>query len=288
MKRLLTVAALAALAACSPTAEAPPPAPAAPAVKIYAMDCGRIAFKDVDAFADDGSMKGVAMTLVDPCYLIRHPAGDLLWDTGLPESLADLPNGFTPPDDPSVTVSVPKKLTAYLADLGMTPADIEFVSLSHLHFDHTGNGNLFAASTWIVDKDERDAMFTDAARKSQDFAGYSALENAKTTLIEGDRVHDVFGDGSVVIHQAPGHTPGHTVLLVKTAQAGPVLLTGDLYHLPTSREKRLVPRFNVDRAQTLAAMDKVDAMEKSLGAKVVRQHLPEDFALFPAFPAPME
>ena len=276
------------LIGCSPKADTSSLAPATPAVKLYAINCGQIDLKDADAFADDGSMKNVAQALIDPCYLIRHPSGDLIWDTGVPEALADLPNGLTPPSEPGVHVAVPKKITAYLADLGLTPADIEFVSFSHMHFDHTGNGNVFAASNWIVDKDERDAMFTDAARKGEDFAGYSALETARTTLIEGDATHDVFGDGTVVIHQTPGHTPGHTVLLVKTAGAGNVLLTGDMWHLSVSREKRLVPRFNLDRAMTLASMDKVEALATDSSARIIRQHVPEDFASLPAFPAPLE
>lgn len=288
MRKFLLGVAIIALSACGPKAPAPAPVAAAPVVKIYAMNCGQIDMKDADGFADDGSMKNVAQSLIDPCYLIRHPSGDLVWDTGLPEPLADMPNGLNPPTAPGVHLSVPKKLTAYLADLGLTPADIEFVSFSHMHFDHTGNGNLFAASNWIVDKDERDAMFTDAARKDEDFARYSALENARTTLIEGDATHDVFGDGTVVIYQAPGHTPGHTVLLVKTAKSGAVLLTGDMWHLATSREKRLVPRFNVDRAMTIASMDKVEALSASTGARIVRQHVREDFDSLPVFPAALE
>lgn len=286
MKTLLIGAALAALAACAPKVEAPA-APPAPAVKLYAMNCGQIAYTDVDGFADDGSMKGVAETLIDPCYLIRHPSGDLLWDSGLPEVLADAPDGFSP-KGMSARMTMAKKLTAQLAELGLTPADIEFVSFSHLHADHTGNGNLFAGATWIVDKDERDAMFAPARRTAEDFAYYSALETAKTTLIEGDASHDVFGDGTVVVHQAPGHTPGHTVLLVKTANTGSVLLTGDLWHLAASREKRLVPRFNVDRAQTLASMDKVEALATASGARIIRQHVAADFASLPAFPAALE
>lgn len=286
-KLLLATAAIAVLAACSPKAEAPA-APAAPAVKVYAMNCGQIDMKDADGFADDGSMKNVAQSLIDPCYLIRHPSGDLIWDTGMPGALADMPNGLNPPTAPGVHVSVPKKIPAYLADLGMTPADVEFVSFSHMHFDHTGNGNLFAASNWIVDKDERDAMFTDKAREGEDFAGYKDLEKAKTTLIEGDATHDVFGDGTVVIYQAPGHTPGHTVLLVKTAGAGNVLLTGDMWHLATSREKRLVPRFNVDRAQTIASMDKVEALAAENDARIIRQHVQADFDSLPSFPAALE
>jgi glyoxylase-like metal-dependent hydrolase (beta-lactamase superfamily II) len=157
-----------------------------------------------------------------------------------------------------------------------------------MHFDHTGNGNLFAASTWIVDVDERAAMFSETARAGEDFMAYSQLENAKTETIEGDASHDVFGDGRVVIHQAPGHTPGHTVLLVKTAKAGNVLLAGDLWHLAESRDRRLVPSFNVNRVQTVASMDAVEALAKANDARIVRQHVPEDVAALPAFPKPLE
>ena len=154
------------------------------------------------------------------------------------------------------------------------------------HSDHTGNGNLFAASTWIVDPDERAYIFRAEARAdAQSFNSYNQLENAQTRLIEGDGDYDVFGDGSVTIIQAPGHTPGHTVLLVRLPNAGPVLLTGDMYHLAESRERRTVPRFNTDRAQTLASMDKVERIAAETSARVVRQHVQEDFNALPAFPA---
>jgi N-acyl homoserine lactone hydrolase len=259
----------------------------APAIKLYAMNCGDMEFSDVDLFADDGSMKGVQRAFVDPCYLIRHPDGDLIWDTGVPEGIADMADGLSPKGFP-VHMVVRKKLSDQLGELGLKPADIKYLSFSHLHFDHTGNGNLFAGSTWIVDADERAAMFSDTARKSEEFGGYSQLENAKTELIKGDDSRDVFGDGSVVIYQTPGHTPGHTVLLVKLARSGPILLTGDMWHLRESREKRLVPSFNFNREQTLASMDKVEALARAAGARVVRQHVPEDFAALPTFPTPLE
>lgn len=278
---LVSVFALAAaLAACTPPAQE-----AAPSIELYAMDCGRAAFSDIGVFADDHSFDGQSRELIVPCYLIRHPSGDLIWDTGLPEAIADMPDGLSPPGFPA-RFMVPTKLTAQLAQLDLTPADIEYVSFSHMHSDHTGNGNLFAAATWIVDADERARMF-DAEHRADpaDFNNYNQLENAQTRLIEGDGDYDVFGDGSLTIIQTPGHTPGHTVLLVRLPNAGPVLLTGDMWHLAESRERRTVPTFNTDRAQTLASMDKVERIASETGARVVRQHVAEDFAALPAFPA---
>jgi glyoxylase-like metal-dependent hydrolase (beta-lactamase superfamily II) len=270
---------LLALAACGPSTQTAPPA-----IELYAMDCGRAAFANVDVFADDGSFAGQARTLVDPCYLIRHPDGDLIWDTGFTDAVADMANGV---DIPELGAHVTRaaKLVDELAQLDLTPADIEFVAFSHAHADHTGNGNLFARSTWIVDADERAYMFRPEARAdAQSFNSYNQLENAQTRLIEGDGDYDVFGDRSVTIIQAPGHTPGHTVLLVRLPRAGGVLLTGDMYHLAESRERRTVPRFNTDRAQTLASMDKVEALARDTGARVIRQHVQEDFDSLPRFP----
>jgi glyoxylase-like metal-dependent hydrolase (beta-lactamase superfamily II) len=279
-KLMMSVAALAMLTACG---QAPEPAQA-PAVELYAMDCGHTTFADIGMFADDGSMSGQSRELIVPCYLIRHPNGDLIWDAGFPDAIAAMPGGRMELPQMGATVVMPTTLEAQLTQLNLTPADIEYVSFSHQHGDHTGNGNLFAASTWIVDADERAYMFSDEARGAQSFAGYAQLENAQTQLIEGDADYDVFGDGSVTVIQAPGHTPGHTMLLVRLPNAGPVLLTGDMFHLAESRERHLVPSFNTDRAQTLSSQQRVEQIATETGARVIRQHVEEDFASLPAFP----
>lgn len=281
IKTAFLVAVLAVLAGCTSTP------PRAPAIRLYAMNCGEAHFNDVGRFADDHSLDGQSADSIVPCYLIRHPRGDLIWDTGLPEALADIKGGIAPPGFPA-RFSVPVRLSAQLAQLGLTPADIQYVSLSHGHRDHAGNLNLFVRSTWIVDADERAFMFSPAARAdTQAFSAYSQMENARTVLIEGDGDYDVFGDGTVTIVQAPGHTPGHTILRVNLVHAGTVLLTGDLYNLAVSRERRLVPIDN-NRAQTLASMDKVEALAAKTHARVIRQHVIEDFTALPAFPKALD
>jgi len=279
MLRRATFAALLILtAACDRAADPAPP----PAVELYALECGRASIADADIFADDGSLAGVARELVDPCYLIRHPEGDLLWDAGLPDGLADSEEGVVAGP---FTLRMPARLVDQLAQLNLTPADIEFLSISHSHFDHVGNVGLFASATWIVDADERAWMFREEARADENFALAAPLESVQPHLIEGEGDYDVFGDGSVTIVQAPGHTPGHTVLLVRLPNSGPVLLTGDMYHLRESRERRLVPRFNTNAAQSRASIDKVETLAAETGARVIRQHVAEDFEALPAFPA---
>lgn len=259
---MLAFAAAAGLAAATPAA-------AAPDVKLYALDCGTFSVPDADMFADDGAYKGRKVEMVVPCYLVRHPKGDLVWDTGVPESR--------------------DKLLTQLKALGLEPKDIEYVSISHSHFDHIGNAGLFAASTWIVDPDEKTYAFRpDAQKNAAAFGRYSALETSKTVAVEGEAPHDVFGDGTVQVIPAPGHTPGHSLLLVKLAKAGPVLLTGDLWHLAESRAAKRVPRFNVDRAKTLESYEKAETIAARDKARVVRQHVPEDFTSLPKFPQALD
>lgn len=264
--RLMASAMAAALffgAGAAEAAKAPPKG-----VELYAIECGKFPVPDADMFADDGAYKGVQRTLIVPCYLIRHPKGDLIWDTGIPQSK--------------------QMLLDALKQLDLTPADIEFVSVSHSHFDHIGNAGLFAGSTWVVDPDEKAAAFSEAARKNAaQFAAYSALETSKTRLIEGPTL-DLFGDKTVVIHQTPGHTPGHTILEVKLKDAGTVLLTGDLWHLAESRAAKRVPRFNFNRADTLKSYEATEVLAAKTKARVVREHVIEDFEAMPKFPAPLK
>jgi glyoxylase-like metal-dependent hydrolase (beta-lactamase superfamily II) len=274
-------AAILALGACGASEQAP----GAPNVQLYAMDCGRLSVSDAGMFSDEAAYDGQARELVDPCYLVRHANGDLIWDAGLPDSMLESPEGV---DNGPFHLSVSAGLAAQLAQLGLAPEDIDYLSMSHSHFDHLGNAALFTQANWIVDADEHAYMFRDEARANELFPHYSALETFNTTLIEGDAEHDVFGDGSVVIVQAPGHTPGHTILKLSLANAGTVLLTGDMYHMAESRADRRVPVFNTDRVQTLASMDMIEALAAETNARIVRQHVPEDFAALPTFPAALD
>jgi N-acyl homoserine lactone hydrolase len=243
-------------------------------VRLYALDGGRVLATGADAaeMSDDGAYAGRTLDMPVPCFLVRHPLGDLMWDTGMSRTRTDLGDWATS------GVS----LADQLSTIGLRPADIRFLSVSHGHWDHSGNAGLFAGSTWIVNPLEREIMFNDENRATAAMDDYGALEAAEALLITDD--HDVFGDGSVVIVQAPGHTPGHTVLLVRLAEAGPILLSGDLWHLSESRTSRRVPTFNTDRAQTLASMDRVEALVTANRARVVIQHASEDQASLPRFP----
>ena len=123
-----------------------------------------------------------------------------------------------------------------------------------MHGDHIGQAAQFPNARLIIGKGD----FEQTAGKDDPFGPWRG-QGKPVTLATAD--DDVFGDGSVVALHLPGHTPDHLALLVKLA-SGPVLLTGDLYHSTIAREKRGVPPFNTSREQTLASMDKFEALAK--------------------------
>jgi N-acyl homoserine lactone hydrolase len=246
-----------------PVAAQNPPRPVS-SPRIYVFEHGFIRGFDTQMFnlaRDEVKEPG----LVDVSYLVVHPKGTLQFDSGgIPDS------AFTPDGRPVTQgpMSAAKPLLPQLGAAGYTPSDITYFVLSHYHYDHTANANAFAASTWIVQKAERDAMFGNPPQGSVQPAHYAALKNAKTRILDNEDF-DVFGDGTVRLISAPGHSPGHQVLLVRLAKRGPVMLAGDLYHYPEERAKGRMPTIEFSAQQSGAARAKVEAQT---GAELWIEH----------------
>jgi N-acyl homoserine lactone hydrolase len=214
--------------------------------RLYVIDCGWAHALDQSRWSP-GINAGVPIDLSDNCYFIHHSSeGYLLWDTGITDRLAALPEGQTVPAL-GQTWHRTQTLVAALAAFGVKPADVRYVALSHWHPDHTGNLDEFPDATVIIQKAEWDyAMALPQKPFSPDH---------KSQLIEGDK--DLFGDGSLIILSTPGHTPGHQSLLVHLVRTGDVVLSGDVVHFQSNWDNRRVPDFNYDKAQSSASMEKI-------------------------------
>lgn len=236
------------------------------------LDCGHADFKDMNGFFSDrpGVYPPGPGKVTDSCYVIRHGDQVMVWDTGLP--LATLKQ---PMEQNGMTAALSISLADQLAKGGIKPADVDIVGISHMHGDHTGQAAQFTNAKLVVGK--RD--FEQTAGKDDPFGPWRGA-GKPVELLSGDK--DIFGDGSVIALYLPGHTPDHLALRVNLA-SGSVLLTGDLYHTTIAREKRSLPSFNTSRDETLASMDKFEALAKQTGAKVVIQHEPNDIGKLPAF-----
>jgi len=245
-------------------------------VRLYVFDCGTLHIASTEPLGLKKEEVATADMSV-PCFLVTHPKGTLLWDTGAVPDTGWNPVGHpilqhvALPDFQECDVTLIKSLRAQLAEVGYSPSDITYLALSHYHFDHTANANEFADSIWLVRQVERDAMFAEKSPGLTQPSTYSALRNSKTLILKANE-HDVFGDGTVVIKLAPGHTPGHQVLYLKLAKTGGVLLSGDLYHYPEERVLDRVPTFEFSAEQTRASRVAIDAFLKKTSAQLWIQH----------------
>ena len=242
-QRWIAVGVLGVTLALTTQAQNKPKPPATP--RIYVFENGAIKGLDPALFNfKREELKEV--DFVDASYLIVHPRGVLMFDSGaVPDSQ------FKGDGKPVVegVISATQPLLPQLASTGYGVGDIDYFAMSHYHSDHTANANLFAKATWIVQKAERDFMFGDKPEGIVQPATYDQLRNAKTKLLD-NQDFDVFGDGTVVIMSTPGHTPGHQVLAVKLAKAGTIVLGGDLYHYPEERTTGRTPTFEFNAEQS--------------------------------------
>jgi N-acyl homoserine lactone hydrolase len=249
------------------------PAQTAPVVTLSRMACGtNAAPTDVAArFSDTFTWPSLMVQLTFSCYLVRHGDDYLVWDTGNPVG---------------TTATAPKvSIVDLLKQANVAPAQVKFVAISHYHGDHTGQVGTLPQATLLIGKGDWDALNdpkSAAAASAPLFAPWLS-GGSKVEPQAGDK--DVFGDGSVIMLNTPGHTPGHHSLLVRLKDMGPVLITGDLEHFHENYDSNGVPTFNWDRAASLASIDRFKKIAANLKATVIIQHDARDIGKLPAFPA---
>jgi glyoxylase-like metal-dependent hydrolase (beta-lactamase superfamily II) len=225
------------------------PAHAAGLEKLYILNCGEGIAGDISRWSP-GVNEGKSMPFVDNCYLLKHSSGWMLWDTGLADAIAAMPDGQKPADPKATHWFRPKTLASQLDALGVKPSDIKVVAVSHTHPDHVGNIEMFPRAMLYVQKAEYDWPGANNAPRFK--------PEHPVTKLEGDK--DIFGDGSVTIISTPGHTPGHQSLLVKLPKTGALLLSGDAVHFKSNWDNHGVPAGNTGQEQTKASMQKMAAI----------------------------
>jgi glyoxylase-like metal-dependent hydrolase (beta-lactamase superfamily II) len=277
MQRILSMLALgvcaSALTAVPVLAQGAPAA--APEVTLTRLDCGTpnpptdVALRFTDTYA----YNGLKIQLVYSCYLIKHGDDYMVWDTGHPM------------DAPNVAPKV--SIVDQLGKLELKPENVKFVGISHYHGDHIGQVASFPKSTLLIGKGDWEVL-TDPAKVAQPNANpknFAAWISGRSKVEPVAYDKDVFGDGTVVMLNTPGHTPGHHSLLVRLKEKGPVLLSGDVVHFRENYDSDGVPSFNTHRGDSLASIDRFKKIAANLKATVIIQHDPRDVEKLPAFPA---
>ena len=247
-------------------------------LRLWRLDCGSLWTVNLDELSDTRAYVGQSKLLVGSCYLIQHGEDYLLWDTGLPEEDLGKPLTRGKNDEESLRETIVDQL----ARIGVKPTQVDFVGISHYHFDHIGQAADFPEAKLLIGAQDWDVvMAPDQATRRSRFAPWLG-KDAKIDKVRGDL--DVFGDGSVILLTLPGHTPGHHGLLVNLRRKGPVLLSGDAVHLQENLDSNGVPFFNTDRADSLASMDRFRQLARNLKATVIIQHEERDLPKLPTFP----
>ena len=255
------------------------------AVRLYVLDGGTLTIGDPTVFGLTRDDVPDLTTMPVPAFLVVHPKGALLWDTGLGDQLIGRPSSET--QRGTMRQSVTQPLKGQLDAIGYPPAKIGYLGLSHMHFDHVGNANDYAGATWIVQKAERDSVWGTAPLPAfanpASTAAFARLNNSKSQELAGD--YDVFGDGLVIVKSTPGHTPGHQSLFVKLTGTGPVVLSGDLYHHQAERTLKKMPAREATEGVTAKSRAALEAFISTAGAELWIQHDPATWAQLKKAPA---
>jgi N-acyl homoserine lactone hydrolase len=227
-------------------------------------------------------------TMPCPSFLIEHPRGLVLFDTGVsPIGLANPAEYF--PDlverlgfacDPALGID------AQLRALGVGLDEISYVIASHLHFDHAGGLYLFPGATFIVGKGELGFAYhpDEPSRHRYLVADLAPTRNFRWVEVDSD--FDLFGDGSVRILWSPGHTPGSLALLVRLPQRS-LILTGDTCHYRIEVEHGVADALH-DQALGNASLRRLILMRDAWDARMWVQHDPQDWESWPHAPASIE
>ncbi len=268
MPALLRTLALGLIAAACAAAQAQTP----PEVTLTRLDCGTSgAPVDVgQRFSDTYAFNNLKLVFVFSCYLIKHGDEYMLWDTG---------HGMG-----AGAVAPKVSVVDQLAQLSLKPEQIKFVGISHYHADHTGQAASFPAATLLIGKGDWDVLTAatpNPAANPVPFAPW-IKGGSKVETLPLDK--DVFGDGTVVVLNTPGHTPGHHSLMVRLKDLGDMLISGDLAHFHENYEGFGVPTFNTDRAATVASLERFKKIAANRRATVILQHDARDVGKLPAFP----
>jgi glyoxylase-like metal-dependent hydrolase (beta-lactamase superfamily II) len=240
-------------------------------VAIHALHCGGD-LTDWGIFDPLDERRGEMVYNPYFVYVVKHPEGVVLFDSGAhPELAADPASRMgAGAEEFVVKVGPEDRIERALERIGMEPADVDLVIQSHLHFDHAGGLYAFPGTPVMVQRAEHE-FAEDPPADQRDI--YIADDFAPVTdwrLLDGDE--DVFGDGRLTVIATPGHTKGHQSLLVRLDDGRAIFLLADAAYLLAKMRARRPPAVIWEEAAILETWDRIEALEREHDAFLITTH----------------
>lgn len=208
-------------------------------MRLYLLETGSLTMDQSNITPGIGT--GNKITVPVPAFLIVHPKGNVLFDTGMHPGVMTDPEGtwgvMAKALAPRITEG--QKIVNQLANLGYKPDDIKYVVNSHLHLDHAGGNQLFPKATFIVQKNEIRVAFYPEPYQKTAYLRNDFDHPLNYRDIEGE--YDIFGDGKLVLWLTTGHSQGHQSLVVNLENSGRFILTADCCFAPENLNLLIVP-----------------------------------------------
>ena len=255
-------------------------------LQVFSMPCGFLQLDSKMFFPDQE--KGQPLVVPVPCYLMTHPQGNVVFDTGCHCQLIDDPASRLGEQMSQMIVSKTQpgeEIVTQLSKFTLTPDDIRYVINSHFHFDHAGGNEFFPKSTFLVQKKELDASKDPDLRAKAFFDPQDYDHPLDYQAVDGEL--DIFGDGSLVIIPTHGHTPGHQSLRVKITKGTEVVLTGDACYTKGNMDRDLLPSVAVDEAEMYQSLGRLRDLRDKQGATIIYGHDPDQWKAIPHAPEPL-